>query len=189
MYGLLARIAAVSHASIPGELSSSLRYASAVVLYREEQSFGWSPLAWLILALQIIPLIMVVIGLQTDDAEALFGGVAAFVIIGLTQLWIMTARLVTIVDRDALRISFKWLWPGRTIKHSDIERYEARTYGLLDSGGWGVHLAGAGWSYNVSGNRGVAVVLKNGARLLVGSQQPESLVRALDDARSSRTGA
>jgi hypothetical protein len=160
-----------------------------VVLYREEQRFGWSALAWLILALQIIPLIMLVIGLQTDDDEALFGGVAAFVIIALVQLWILTARLVTIVDTDALRISFKWLWPSRMIKHNDIERYEARTYGLLDSGGWGVHLAGAGWSYNVSGNRGVAVVLKNGSRLLVGSQDPDALVRALDAARTGRHSA
>jgi hypothetical protein len=63
-------------------------------------------------------------------------GVAAFVIIGRVQLWILTARLVTIVDPEALRISFKWLWPGRTIRHGDVERYEARTYGLLDSGGW-----------------------------------------------------
>ena len=154
-----------------------------MVLYREEQRFGWSPVASLILALQIIPLIMVTIGLLTDDAEALFGGVAAFVIIALVQLWIMTARLVTIVDRDALHISFKWLWPGRTIKHSEIERYEVRTYGLLDSGGWGVHLAGAGWTYNVSGNRGVALVLKDGSRLLVGSQDPDPLCERLTPPR------
>ena len=158
-----------------------------MVLYREVQSFGWSPLGWLILALQVIPLIMVAIGLLTDDAEALIGGVAAFVIIGLTQLWIMTARLVTIVDREALHISFKWLWPGRTIRHGDIERYEARTYGLLDSGGWGVHLAGAGWTYNVRGNRGVALRLKNGSRLLVGSQDADALARALDAARTGRS--
>jgi hypothetical protein len=110
-------------------------------------------------------------------------GVAAFVIIGRVQLWILTARLVTIVDPEALRISFKWLWPGRTIRHGDVERYEARTYGLLDSGGWGVHLAGAGLTYNVSGNRGVALALKDGSRLLVGSQDPDALVRALDAAR------
>ena len=89
-------------------------------------------------------------------------------------------------DQDALRISFRWLWPGRTIKHGEIERYEVRTYGLLDSGGWGVHFAGAGWTYNVSGNRGVALTLRNGSRLLVGSQQPESLARALDAARTGR---
>lgn len=32
---------------------------------------------------------------------------------------------------------------GRTIKHGDIERHEARTR-LLDSGGWGVHPGLAG---------------------------------------------
>ena len=157
-----------------------------MVLYREEQSFGRSTLAWLILALQIIPLIILVVGLLTGDIEAIVGAVAAFVIIGLVQLWILTARLVTVVDQDALRISFRWLWPSRTIKHSDIGRYEARTYGLFDSGGWGVHYALAGWTYNVSGNRGVALTLKNGSRLLVGSQQPEALVRALDAARTDR---
>ena len=158
-----------------------------MALYREEQAFGRSTLGWLILALQIIPLIILVVGLQTGDTEAIVGAVAAFVIIGLVQLWILTARLVTVVDEDALRISFRWLWPSRTIKHGDIGRYEARTYGLLDSGGWGVHLGLAGWTYNVSGNRGVALTLKNGSRLLVGSQQPEALVRALDAARTDRS--
>ena len=56
-------------------------------------------MAWLILALQIVPLIMLVVELQTDDAVALFSGVAASVIIGLVRVWILTARLVTIVDR------------------------------------------------------------------------------------------
>ena len=158
-----------------------------MVLYREEQSFSGSALAWLILALQLIPLIMLVVGLRTGDVEALLGGVAALVIIGLVQVWILTARLVTLVDREALRISFKWLWPSRTIRHGDIEHYKVRTYGLFDSGGFGVHLAGAGWTYNVSGNRGVALVLKGGARLLVGSQDPDALVRALDAARTGRS--
>ena len=48
-------------------------------------------------------------------------------------------------------------------------------YGLFDSGGWGVHFGLAGMTYNVSGNEGVHFILKNGAKVLVGTQRPGEL--------------
>ena len=153
------------------------------VLFREEQQFG-RQLRWLFLALQLIPLAIVLIALRTNDAEAIGAALASFIVIGVVQVWLLTARLVTVVDREALRISLRWVWPTRTVRHRDVEKYEARTYGVLDSGGWGVHLGGAGWTYNTYGNRGVAIKLKDGSRLLVGSQMPDDLVRAMDEARA-----
>lgn len=154
------------------------------MLFREEQQFGRA-LRWLFLALQVIPLTLMVVALQTNDGEALGAALASFVVIALVQVWLLTARLVTVVDQEALRISFRWIWPTRTVKHRDIERYEDRAYGMFDSGGWGVHIGMAGWTYNARGNRGVAIKLKDGSRLLVGSQMPEALVRAMHEARAS----
>jgi hypothetical protein len=62
-----------------------------------------------------------------------------------------------------------------------IKKYEARTYSPLgEYGGWGIRYGFEGKAYNVSGNRGVQLELVNGKRLLIGSQSPEELVKAID---------
>jgi hypothetical protein len=76
-------------------------------------------------------------------------------------------------------IKFHGLWPTRTIKTEDIETVEARRYSIWDSGGWGVHLTFRGMAYNVSGNEGVFIHLRRGARVLVGSQRANELAQAI----------
>jgi hypothetical protein len=45
---------------------------------------------------------------------------------------------------------------------------------------------GHGWAYNVSGSRGVQLILTNRRRVLVGSQRPEPLADAINSARRDR---
>ena len=49
--------------------------------------------------------------------------------------------------------------------------------------GWGIHLTPRGWLYNVSGREAVEIDLRNGKRLLVGSDEPEALCNAISAAR------
>jgi hypothetical protein len=63
----------------------------------------------------------------------------------------------------------------------NISEYHPRTYRpILEYGGWGIR---CGWrggrAYNVSGNKGVQLVFKNGKRLLIGSQKPNELTQAI----------
>ena len=63
---------------------------------------------------------------------------------------------------------------------------EPRVYRpVLEYGGWGVRYTpfGRGWAYNVSGNRGVQLVMSSGRRALVGSQRPDDLAGAINAAR------
>ena len=48
---------------------------------------------------------------------------------------------------------------------------------LIDFGGWGVRysLTGKGKAFNVSGNKGLQLVLKNNDRILIGTQNPEGM--------------
>jgi hypothetical protein len=48
--------------------------------------------------------------------------------------------------------------------------------------GWGIHLTSRGWLYNVSGFQAVAIRLKTGKQILLGSDEPERLVMALGEA-------
>ena len=67
------------------------------------------------------------------------------------------------------------------ISISDIQTYEVRTYRpIMEYGGWGIRYSFRyGKAYNVSGNLGVQLVLKNGSKILFGSQKPEEFVEAL----------
>lgn len=92
----------------------------------------------------------------------------------------LVLRLVTEVFADRLTVGLA-PFRRRGIPLADIAEAEAVTYRpLADFGGWGVRWAGSrGMAYNASGNRGVQLVLRDGRRVLVGSQRPEELVLAL----------
>ena len=51
---------------------------------------------------------------------------------------------------------------------------------IMEYGGRGIRFGRQGMAYNVGGNRGVKIKLKNGKQALVGSQKPEELQRALE---------
>jgi hypothetical protein len=45
--------------------------------------------------------------------------------------------------------------------------------------GWGIHLTPYGWLYNVSGLHAVAITLRNGRKLALGTDDPDGLVAAI----------
>jgi hypothetical protein len=45
--------------------------------------------------------------------------------------------------------------------------------------GWGIHLTGNGWLYNVSGMEAVKVSLKSGKTFMLGTDEPQQLAEAL----------
>ena len=46
--------------------------------------------------------------------------------------------------------------------------------------GWGIRAGSNGKAYNVKGNIGLQLVLKNDKRVLFGTQQPNELQKAID---------
>jgi hypothetical protein len=105
---------------------------------------------------------------------SIYGGVALL-------LWFM--RLTVRVDHHHLHVRFFPLLT-KNIPLEEIEQAEARTYRpILEYGGWGLRYGWKGTAYNVSGNRGVQLVLRNGKRILIGSQRAEELAAAIRAAR------
>ena len=67
-----------------------------------------------------------------------------------------------------------------TIKMDEIESFKAMEYSpLKEYGGWGIKYGFKGKAYNVSGNKGVKVFLKNGSNIMFGSQKHKDLKKAL----------
>lgn len=95
--------------------------------------------------------------------------------------------LVLDVTADQVRIRYR-PFSRRVIPLDDIARVQARTYNAVkEYGGWGIK----GWSkekmaYNVSGNRGVELTLKDGRRVMLGSQRADELAAVIDAERRRR---
>ena len=101
--------------------------------------------------------------------------------IGLFLLFFKMRLQVEIKD-NGLKFRFpplarKW----RMISKEEIERFEVRTYRpVAEYGGWGIK--GGTWkkAYNISGNIGLELVLKNGRKVLFGTQKSQAIKYAME---------
>jgi hypothetical protein len=76
----------------------------------------------------------------------------------------------------------KWVVFG----FESIQKAEASTYSpLKDYGGWGIRYGRKGKAYNVSGNKGVLLTLRDGKNVLIGSKNHEVLCSAINGRVSS----
>lgn len=78
-----------------------------------------------------------------------------------------------------------WFGPGffrKSVPLSQIEHVEpTRT---SPGEGWGIHRTERGWLYNVSGREAVCIRLEGGEQFLLGTDEPEKLVLAIEARRS-----
>jgi hypothetical protein len=152
-----------------------------VTYFHEEQRLRDSWL-WLIVIVPFVVLLAVVL-VPRAPASAV---AVAFAVGLLVALLLAFARLETTVTPEAVIVSFHGVWPTRRIKLDDIAAFEPMRYTMWDSGGWGVHLGFAGMTYNVSGNEGIHFQLKDGGRVLVGTQRSGEFTAAVSKAIGTR---
>ena len=93
-------------------------------------------------------------------------------------------KLETEVRSDGLYVRFYPIHIRyKRFTADNLQQYYTRRYRpILEYGGWGIRYSFTkkGKAYNISGNKGVQLVLKNGKKLLIGSQRPDELVAAID---------
>lgn len=88
-------------------------------------------------------------------------------------------NLHTEVSGEGIRVGFPPLF-RRTIRWDEISRAYIRKYNsLLEFGGWGIRFGWGSSAYNVSGNMGLQLELKNGRKLLIGTRMPVELEEAV----------
>ncbi len=164
------------------------RVMSNDILFTERQRFKqiW---IWLILfgvnGLVIYGIIQqVIIGKQFgnnpgSDTELFL----VFVLVMLVTLLFHSFRLDTEIKHDGVYVRFfpfylsfqKYSWDR--IAKSFVKKYNP----LLDYGGWGIRFGfpGKGKAYNVSGNKGIQLVLTDGTKLLIGTNKPDEAKQVL----------
>ena len=159
------------------------------IIYREEQKFAlW--LCWLVYLSMGLSVVFSVIALTKESApggsqagwEIVLGVIVGIgVPIAITALFLLL-KLQIEVRPDGLyvrylpfHIHFKRFGP------EDLSEYYARQYKpILEYGGWGIRCSlRNGKAYNVSGNKGVQLVLSSGKKLMIGSQKADELETAI----------
>jgi len=125
--------------------------------------------------------------LETEDpwpTWALPVSIAGITINVLVTIILIFAKLQTRLSESALYMRFfPFHFSYRKIDFDTIATVYARSYQPLgEFGGWGIRWTPCGRAYNVSGNQGVQLELKNGKRILIGSQRAEELASLLQEA-------
>jgi hypothetical protein len=156
------------------------------VVFREVQKFGKS-FRWLLVLLMLaiaggaFAATVSILRGSADIPSTLLGIVCGIILpVGISVLFLVL-RLETEVRADGLYVRYFPVHINyRKFGAENLSEYYACQYRpILEYGGWGIRCSRKGRAYNVSGNKGVQLVFQDGKRLLIGSQRPNELEKAI----------
>ncbi len=101
----------------------------------------------------------------------------------------LTLKLITEVTDEGLSYRFPPLiMKNRIIPKGEISEYTIRKYSpIREYGGWGIRWGSGrtGNAYNVKGNMGLQLQLRNGKKVLFGTQRPEAFLAAVEKLKNN----
>jgi|SRR5690606_3810237 len=152
-------------------------------LFTESQRFNqwW---AWVIIIFACgFPFVgiyyQLILGKSFGDNPMSNNGLVIFAICSLLFVFMFyKMQLKTEITHENL--SFRFIpFINRTISLSEISSMEVINYGFV--GGWGIRFATKyGTVYNIKGNKGLYVHLKDGKTFIIGTQKPEQLAKIVE---------
>lgn len=95
-------------------------------------------------------------------------------------LMLFFVKLHTRIDTEGITIRFFPFVIKKTWTWDMIDRVYIKKYSIVDNGGWGYRVGKNGIAYNTKGNFGLQLILKNGARIMIGTQRPEEVNKIVD---------
>lgn len=151
-------------------------------IFEEEQRFiqgYWWLLLGLLTAIPFVGIFrQIILGIPFGNNPMPDVGLIIFAVsMVLMLLFFSMLKLKTTITDEGIKARFFplankfWSW-------EEIEEAELIDYGFV--GGWGIRYGTKhGTVYNVNGSKGLAVRLKNGNKVVIGTQEPELLKQAL----------
>ncbi len=142
--------------------------------FKEEQKFTQWWLWVIVVGMAVIPLFGIYqqIILDKPIGDKPMSDLGLIVFTGFTfalivMMWRL--RLKTEIDNKEIRVKLR-PFSNKTIEWKEVDSAEIIQYGFI--GGWGLRLwTKYGTVYNTGGNKGLALVLKNGKKYLIGTQR------------------
>lgn len=153
------------------------------IIFEEEQSFVGTWMWYLILGVSLLSVGGSTAGyFMIEEKEGVIGLIiASMVTIGIVGV-LYTSKLSIIVDRNTFYYRFPpFVSSERSIKREDVKELYIRTYRpISEYGGWGYRYRfRSGRALCIVGNIGVQIVTNNDKKILIGTQKPELLERAI----------
>ncbi|RMA58470.1 hypothetical protein [Ulvibacter antarcticus] len=155
--------------------------------FSETQGFD----QWWFRALMLVVLVVIIVGLVNtfptfkDNMTAMISSLG-FSLIGvlIIMLVLFYLKLETRIDEQGIQYGF---WPFqlnlKLIPWRDISQCYVRKYSpITEYGGWGYRsklFSQNPRAMNVKGNIGIQIVLKDGKKLLIGTQQKDTVEKVL----------
>ena len=123
--------------------------------------------------------------LTNGSLSSKIAGFSSLIIIILVAAFIFIIKLKTRIDEIGIHYQFYPLNRSyKTIQWNEIKLLEVRTYDAIwEYGGWGMKFTffkKKNKCYTIKGDKGLQVELKNGQRMLIGTQLKEDLQKTLD---------
>jgi hypothetical protein len=156
-------------------------------IFIEEQRFNQLWITVLIIVSMLVPL-GIILGTYIKDPSN-FSVEKLVLILGITILTpgiIFLFKLYSRIDETGIHYKFfPFHWSYKIIEWHDLDKVYVRKYdGLIEYGGWGLK-GGTLWNkaegkaLNVSGDIGIQLELKNGKKLLIGTQKRKEMETVL----------
>lgn len=130
--------------------------------------------------------------IETTDFWGKFAVLSGFFILLLVVVLFLILKLKTKLDEFGIHYQFvPFHLKPKIISWTDIKSCEIRQYDpITEYGGWGIRSSfkkNTGKAYTTKGTIGLQVELKNGKKILFGTQKREHLQRALDTYKTKIT--
>jgi hypothetical protein len=155
----------------------ALRSGRTAKLYRHRQLgwvFGWATAAALVLATALLQSL-------SEQTIATAGWMVYALYALIVGAFLLFGWLVVEVDRNAIDVRFGVGLIGRHFDVADVRRCDRIRTRIW--WGWGLHWTPSGWLYNVSGRDAVRVEFASQQAVMIGTDDADGLVRAIETAR------
>ena len=154
------------------------------ILFKEEQRFTQWWLWLLLIGIGVIPLYgiynQLILGNVVGSKPMSNLGVIIFsVFVFLVIILFKLIKLKTEISNTELKLKF-FPFLSKTVKWDEVVSANIVDKGFV--GGWGVRIwTSYGTVYNVKGKKGLAIVLKDGSKFLVGTQNENDLKNVIKE--------
>ncbi len=153
------------------------------LVWRDGAYQAYTHKQWGIVTFTIIPILAACIFVFSSEVHEL-PPLSLGVVIGLLTLVIILFSSMTIEVNES---EVSWFFGPGVFKKSLLleEIGPCRKVKNPVWMGFGIHAFGTGWIYNVSGLLGVEIELKGGSFIRLGTDEPNYLIKAIEDAKDN----
>lgn len=150
--------------------------------FEEEQKFTQWWLWLILIPIGIIPIFgiykQLILGEKFGDKPMSDFGLILFSIFIFSLIGLFfIMKLKTSIDKNGIQMIF-FPFTRNRVEWNEIQDTKVVNYGFV--GGWGIRLwTKYGTVYNMKGNKGLAIELKNGKKFLIGTQKEVELNNVL----------